>query len=1177
MHLKNPLLFGLMAILLLGGTITPAISQNTPDLQIVINEVEINPPGSDAGLGSNSSGKQEFIELYNPTSQSIDIGGWEIIPSAYWKTYEIPDNTIITPNSFLVFTHVNFWFKDFGENITLVDDLGDIIDETPLLKDTDDDARSWQRSSDGFDTNSDSNWELKRMTPISSNGKIVESITDELFIFTGTTDKVQYVFGDSLNISGTISEKLTVKNSIHLPEMIKIVIQGSSYYKNLTLFPRDDLNFGTSLNIQPALGFKEGTYDVKMLYGDYSVQNTFDIVDEQTSSSESVSEFLEITTDKNSYIPGETVILTAETNSKIEFAGLEYTVTDPNGKLIFEGTIFQNERFSTVHEAGGGELYPFSAQLMMSLVNPVYGLYEVNGIFKDALGSNAYSTESIESSTTFRLIEDAKEDIPISIISDKEYYSIDDTIKITGRSNDLWVETLNLEVQQTGALSVSDIQGKHMKPFGLVDSVRLNGDGTFDYEFKLVENTGGSDSFNHVMGDYKVKVSASFGDASVYFKVVDDPESFVEERTPLGLKSNNSEVVLGSSIIFSGKVLDYEYLGNQKSEYVDFTFYDPAGNLLVSEERGNRSTNDYGEAPNTKFTIRATPDSLGVYEVTLILHPIQFEYGTYTAQVTHPSNKITESIQFKIKSAQSEILAETSTEEPITMKLCKSDRAHVNEILKDLKTIGRGEIPPSMESVDCSDNVKFATGDKLVVIGKVVLKDPRSLDQSSTKTSGQTQEGSSYSTNYAHSVMNYVDVSIPYPTSLIYTPSSSYATTPNEGEDFTGGGGSGEGGAYYRDADGNVVRPDTAANRQCEASAGVVCAPTKRADRQGEGSYDGTAILQAQKLLLTEMKYKAYPDTEGNFATVFDLRAGVFHSGTYAVKANYFGYNTSDSILVHDTSLKGGLEPSISLTLNKDEFIPGESVRINGLINNIYYFDSVSVKIETPDVSKINCLQGQQCGFGNTAMKLRVSESIEGPKFFWNYKIPNTAASVGSYTVIADTHFGQTKKQFFVVNESEVIGTLTPEATTTISKKIIEKFNRIADDKISIILTEKSTDDSTLTPRVIQGSLFTSARGEESDVNLRITTSNGQCVIGQSSDCLVTESTRKPGAIYSIVTIDDVNYKIRYSGDDVRLEKFSIVPEKSNSKIDIDNWNVEILKDEQPSRFYYKVSYIALE
>ena len=143
--------------------------------------------------------------------------------------------------------------------------------------------------------------------------------------------------------------------------------------------------------------------------------------------------------------------------------------------------------------------------------------------------------------------------------------------------------------------------------------------------------------------------------------------------------------------------------------------------------------------------------------------------------------------------------------------------------------------------------------------------------------------------------------------------------------------------------------------------------------------------------------------------------------------------------------------------------------------------------------------------------------------------------------------------------------------------KKIDKFNRISNNEIPITLGEKSSEESTLMPRVLQGSLFTSARGEESDVNLRISTSDGQCIIGQDSNCLVSESTRKPGTIYSIVSIDDINYKIRYSGNDVRLEKFSIVPEESNSQINVDTWKVEVIKDEQPSRFYYKVSYIALQ
>ncbi len=99
MHMKNPLLFGLMAILLLGGTVTPALAQSSPDLNsVVINEVETNPRGSDAGIGvggsgnesksiEGSSGSQEYVELYNPTSQSIDISGWSLVPTSSWKTY----------------------------------------------------------------------------------------------------------------------------------------------------------------------------------------------------------------------------------------------------------------------------------------------------------------------------------------------------------------------------------------------------------------------------------------------------------------------------------------------------------------------------------------------------------------------------------------------------------------------------------------------------------------------------------------------------------------------------------------------------------------------------------------------------------------------------------------------------------------------------------------------------------------------------------------------------------------------------------------------------------------------------------------------------------------------------------------------------------------------------------
>ena len=94
-----------------------------------------------------------------------------------------------------------------------------------------------------------------------------------------------------------------------------------------------------------------------------------------------------------------------------------------------------------------------------------------------------------------------------------------------------------------------------------------------------------------------------------------------------------------------------------------------------------------------------------------------------------------------------------------------------------------------MESVNCDGTTNFKTGEKLVIRGKVIPKQITSLDQSSVKTSGQTQGGSSYSTNYAQAQFNYVKLAIPYPQTLIIQ--SAMQTVPDAGEDYHGGGGSG--------------------------------------------------------------------------------------------------------------------------------------------------------------------------------------------------------------------------------------------------------------------------------------------------------------------------------------------------------------------------------------------------
>jgi hypothetical protein len=107
--------------------------------------------------------------------------------------------------------------------------------------------------------------------------------------------------------------------------------------------------------------------------------------------------------------------------------------------------------------------------------------------------------------------------------------------------------------------------------------------------------------------------------------------------------------------------------------------------------------------------------------------------------------------------------------------------------------------------------------------------------------------------------------------------------------------------------------------------------------------------------------------------------------------------------------------------------------------------------------------------------------------------------------------------------------------------------------------------------------MITVSKNNQSDVNLQVMSQSGICIIGQNSDCLVSESTRKPGQIFEVVTVDGLNLNVRYSGPDVRLEKFSILPESSEVFLPNTNWNVEVIKGDEVSRFYYKITYKTIQ
>tara|TARA_B110000438_G_C15790100_1_gene640284 strand:- start:78 stop:2051 length:1974 start_codon:yes stop_codon:yes gene_type:complete len=144
-------------------------------------------------------------------------------------------------------------------------------------------------------------------------------------------------------------------------------------------------------------------------------------------------------------------------------------------------------------------------------------------------------------------------------------------------------------------------------------------------------------------------------------------------------------------------------------------------------------------------------------------------------------------------------------------------------------------------------------------------------------------------------------------------------------------------------------------------------------------------------------------------------------------------------------------------------------------------------------------------------------------------------------------------------------------------KTVIKKVNRISDNLISINTQEQIIDEQLVKPRVLSGSMITSSKDSQSNVNLRVESNSGICIIGNTDECLVSESTRKPGQIFEVVQVDDLVLNVRYTGHDVRLEKFSILPASSDKFLPDTNWNIEVIKDNEISRFYYKITYKTLQ
>ena len=1077
-----------ISMLFFVGVLAPVYGQTLD--HVVINEVDINPPGDDFASVS------EWVELYNPTDSNVDIGDWKIASTTVLKkTMTIPPGTIIESGQFLTYSYQNVWFTDANESVELLNENEIIIDKTPVFSDIQNDFTSWQRIYDGYD-----DWKFTTSTAGSSNGKLIENQDSDGVNLTISSEKSSYLFGDTVLITGSVSEEVYVVKPFFQPEQIVITITGPNFDKIITMYPNYNLQYSTTLGLHQVLGINEGTYDVSVSYADAIANTSFSVGNKIFEQELIQDEEININSDKLQYLPGQSVSITGFASEIIPFEGMIFTVTDSEGKLIANGNLFPTD----------GE---FLTSIFINTVNPVFGTYDIVAEYSDKT-----------TSSSFQVVEDVKENVSISLWTDETAYGLGDTVEITGRLNHVWVDTLDLEIIQTKHFGVGLSSSGSDAGFKILDGVRLDGDGYFTYSFTIPDHP-------NRLGDYKINASKDVGSASLVIHAVNDPENFIVSDEPLTVQTDMDAYEFGETLVISGFVKDpYTNSSYDTGLGVDVTITHEDGSPL--EITSLSGTNNGDKVVDYDFS--AIPETSGRYSIEVDATKSIFTVGNYI-----------------VKSKYIDFTATTTFTIIDSLDLTDGTVIHLD---KEVYGLGEtvylnGILPPTGDnSIDISitkpdgtisnsgtsvDNQRFSWSWVTPISEKVQnLKtdDGRDVIKSNFGVYKIRVSIASESLNLFFKVSADPENDSLSTTPLFVSPEKSLYKA---GEKLK--------------VIGNVIQRE-------QGDEGLVI-PERVTIQILDGSFPFDQIHESS----------VYPTQGGDFSSLFELPPTLFAEGSYTVKASYAGVSdTAEFTVANDFTF--GLDEDVSLLLSTDksEYYPGDVVVINGKPNKLIYLEEFDVSVAQQTDDNITC-GSFTCGI-HTGPLTSIRPSPSG-SFTHQFVIPNDVSSLGSYKITVDADFEIKSIEFDVVKKPEIIKSGT----------VIEKENRISDTIIPILTGEKILTDGNIAPRVLTGSLITPVRGDESNVNLKISTVTGTCIIGPDVGCLVQESTRKPGQIYDVVEVDGINFNVRYSGPDVRLEKFSILPESSTVFLPDTTWNVEVIKDDQISRFYYKVTYKTLE
>ncbi len=1150
-YLRSYTIVSFLILILIGQTYS-ALGQVSPIANhVVINEANINPVGDDTKYPI------DWVELYNPTSSPVNVGGWTVSATTGLKlVYMIPGNTMLQSKQFMVLTYGPMWFPHAGAVIQLKNSTGSVIDQTPPLTDFQGSGSSWQRMYDGYETGSSSDWVYKTATPGSSNGQLATTTTATSATMTFSTDKTSYIFDDTVKMSGKVSKLVTDIQGYPLP-VILTMAGPSGFQKTFTVYPDVNMLFSTSIKTSQVTGFSEGNYTISASYGSIKTSTGFTLsATAFVPPPQTAPVTMSLSTDQPSYTVLQPITLNGNVSKVIPLTPVVYKVYDPNSTMIYQGNLYPDSEghFTTYSPY---QSHSSASGIMINSITPTYGTYTIIATYGGA-----------KATATFTVVTQQAQTVPLIVSTDKQAYGLGDTVHISGSTqlHGLQNSGLSPGLEIVQSYAASTVRGTVPQTLDIKTFVNVKSDNTFTYDFTIP-----SDSVR--LGNYRAIISTGSAKAEADFVVVQNPNTYqaTGPAGPFTMVTDKTSYAYGDPIVISGQVQASMII---QGVQVQISVFNSTGGPLYSQ---TSFLSGAAISQSTPLTFSAYPDSSGNYVIRQSLTPGMFTAGTYTLKATYGNLKA--SATFSVYNP-----LDTGNQGPIVATL-------------DKQVYGVGE------TVHLTGKLSSSAGNAVYVLTLLkpdggVITTPLTINKGlfswdwtvpsqaayNTASTFTTNRASSFSATSQTNLYGIYTVTInsDYGNSQLFfqvsqNPQNQTAITPFVIETDK---------PSYRNSD--VVTISGQALPQSNAAAQY-------------------ANNQVQISIFTQTgqetyRYGATLNQGGQFRVSLPLQPGVWAAGTYKIYAQYLTYSATITFDVTNPYQVSSGPLQLFITTDHGKYLPGQTVLITGRTSYIISVDNVYLTFGLANDTIVS--EGQVVSQKGNTLQHATARFDSYGSFSYNYQVPQSAA-VGNYTIVAQVPFGNYNAYYEVVkqlpqenvtqtgvppttnatqvpppaNVTQALPELTviptsvgPTQKFSTPSMIVDKESMISDSTIAVNLNEKTVGNQTYYPREIDGLLRVNP-GDVNSVSMKVSLPDGTCMIGSSADCKISQSTYHANSLYQNVKIGNENFLVGYSGPNQRVQQFSILPTNADDSMPSGQWHVDIIKNNQVSRFYYQVTY----